>query len=162
MERNDDFASLRNLLAIKRLEIPMDTEVNRFLIEFHRRQRAQLLVPASRWTQAIEWLKERAVSFGLMPSLSYASAVAAIALVAFMGLSQQVQVTHVDGGGYKLSLLTPARDSGLAMIPVSFSMATTTAHHRVAPETFGVGVAQTTTRFVLASSHPGYDATAAF
>jgi hypothetical protein len=162
MERNDDFASLRNLLAIKRLELPMDTEVNRFLIEFHRRQRAQLLVPASRWTQFSEWCKERAASFGLVPSLSYASAVAAIALVAFMGLSQQVQVTHVDGGGYKLSLLTPGHDPALAMIPTSFAVATNASHRNLAPATFGAGGAQATTRFVLANSHPGYDATATF
>jgi hypothetical protein len=161
MDRNDDFASLRNLLALKRLEIPLDTEVNRFLIEFHRRQRAQLLVPASLWSRAAEWLKERAASFGLMPSLSYGCAAAAIALVAFMGLSQQVQVTHVDGG-YKLSLLTPGRDPSLAMIPASFSTITTPSHKSVAPETFGAGGTQATTRFVLANSHPGYDATATF
>jgi hypothetical protein len=161
MERNDDFASLRNLLAIKRLEIPMDTEINRFLIEFHRRQRAQLLVPSSRWTRAAVWLKDRASSLGLMPSLSYGCAVAAIALVAFMGLSQQVQVTHVDGG-YKLSLLTPGRDPSLAMIPASFATITTPSKNSAAPETFGAGGTQATTRFVLANSHPGYDATATF
>jgi hypothetical protein len=153
MERKDEFASLRNVLAIKRLEIPMDTEVNRFLIEFHRRQRAQLLVPASRWSRAIDWMKERAASVGVVPSLSYGCAVAAIALVAFMGLSQQVQLTHVDGGGYKFSLLTPGRDPSLAMIPASFDTMTTKARKSATP---------TATRFVLASSHPGYDATAAF
>ena len=162
MDRKDDFASLRNLLAIKRLEIPMDTEVNRFLIEFHRRQRAQLLVPSSRWTRVGEWVKERAAAFGLMPSLSYAGAVGAIALVAFMGLSQQVKVTHVDGGGYQLSLLTPGHDPALAMIPGSFGMVATASHRNVAPASFGAGGTQATTRFVLANSHPGYDATAAF
>ena len=90
----------------------MDTEVNRFLIEFHRRQRAQLIQPVSGWTRLVEWVK----SLGLAPSLSYGSAIAAIALVAFMGLSQQVQVTHVDGG-YKFSLLTPGHDPEMAMIP---------------------------------------------
>ena len=47
-------------------------------------------------------MKERALA-STRPSLSYASAFAAIALTAFVGLSQQVQVTHVDGQ-YKLSL----------------------------------------------------------
>ena len=111
METKNDFASLRNLLALKRLDIPMDTEVDRFLIEFHRRQRAQLLVPASRWETLTSWVKETAASFGFVPSLSYGCAVAAIALTAFVGLSQQVQVTHVDGQ-YKLSLLTPGARSG--------------------------------------------------
>ncbi len=32
MDQNQDFSALRNLLALKRLEIPMDTETNRFLI----------------------------------------------------------------------------------------------------------------------------------
>lgn len=157
MDRNDDFASLRNVLAIKRLEIPLDTEVNRFLIEFHRRQRAQLLVPASRWSRSVAWLKERTAEFGLVPSLSTGCAVAAIALVAFMGLSQQVEVTHVDGG-YKFSLLTPGHDPEMAMIPAF----TTPARKASAPATFGAGATQATTRFVLASSHPGYDASATF
>lgn len=153
MERNDEFASLRNLLAIKRLELPMDTEVNRFLIEFHRRQRAQLIEPVSGWARAVEWVK----SLHLVPSLSYGCAIAAIALVAFMGLSQQVQVTHVDGG-YKFSLLTPGHDPEMAMIPAF----TTPAKKASAPTTFGAGATQATTRFVLANSHPGYDASATF
>ncbi len=162
MEPKDDFASLRNLLALKRLEIPMDTEVDRFLIEFHRRQRAQLLVPASRWGGFAEWLKERAAAFGIVPSLSYGCAVAAIALTAFVGLSQQVQVTPVDGGGYKLSLLTPGHDPALAMIPASFGTISTPSRKVSSSMTFGAGGGQATTRFVLANSHPGYDATVTF
>jgi hypothetical protein len=162
MDPKDDFASLRNILALKRLEIPMDTEVDRFLIEFHRRQRAQLLVPASRWARFIEWGRERAAAFGIVPSLSYGCAVAAIALTAFVGLSQQVQVTHADGGGYKLSLLTPGHDSELAMIPASFKAVYTPARKVSSSMTFGAGGNPATTRFVLANSHPGYDATATF
>ena len=52
MDQDQDFSALRNLLALKRLDMPKDTQVNQFLIEFHRRQRAQLLVPQSRWTRA--------------------------------------------------------------------------------------------------------------
>jgi hypothetical protein len=159
MDPKDDFPALRNVLALKRLEIPMDTEINRFLIEFHRRQRAQLLVPASRWARTADWLKERAAAFGVIPSLSYGCAVAAIALTAFMGLSQDVKVTHVDGQ-YKLSLLSPGRDPALAMIPASFGALP--AKKMSIPATFGAGGAQATTRFVLANSHPGYDASATF
>jgi hypothetical protein len=162
METKNDFAALRNLLALKRLDLPMDTEVDRFLIEFHRRQRAQLLVPASRWSRLADWVKERAAAFGVVPSLSYGCAVAAIALTAFVGLSQQVQVTPVDGGGYKLSFLTPGHDPALAMIPASFTTIATPARKVNSSMTFGAGGEQATTRFVLANSHPGYDATATF
>lgn len=152
-------AALRNLLALKRLETPMDTEVDRFLIEFHRRQRAQLLVPQSAWSRSIAWLKEAAAGLGIVPSLSYACAVGAIALAAFLGLSQQVQVTQVDGQ-YKLSLLNPSHEASLAMMPASFGT-TSLAKKASEPTTFGAS-RDATTRFVLASSHPGYDATATF
>jgi hypothetical protein len=161
MEPTNDFSKLRNVLALKRLELPMDTEVNRFLIEFHRRQRAQLLVPESLWSRATAWMKERAADFGIVPSLSYGCAVAAIALAAFVGLSQQVQVTNVDGQ-YKLSLLSPSHDPALAMIPASFSNISLPARRASAPATFGAVGSQATTRFVLANSHPGYDASATF
>jgi len=161
METTNDFAKLRNVLALKRLELPMDTEINRFLIEFHRRQRAQLLVPASGWSRALAWMKERAADFGIVPSLSYGCAVAAIALAAFVGLSQQVQVTDV-GGQYKLSLVTPSHDPALAMIPASFSNISLPAKRASLPTTFGASGSQATTRFVLANSHPGYDASATF
>jgi hypothetical protein len=161
MENQDDFSALRNVLALKRLEIPMDTEVNRFLIEFHRRQRAQLMEPVSRWSHASAWLKERAAAFGLVPSLSYGCAVAAIALAAFMGLSQDVKVTHVDGQ-YKFSLLSPGRDPALAMIPASFGTISMPAKKTDSSMTFGAGGTQATTRFVLANSKPGYDASPTF
>jgi hypothetical protein len=161
MEPTNDFSKLRNVLALKRLELPMDTEVNRFLIEFHRRQRAQLLVPESLWSRTAAWMKERAAAFGIVPSLSYGCAVAAIALAAFVGLSQQVQVTNVDGQ-YKLSLLSPSHDPALAMIPASFSNISLSAKRAGAPATFGAVGSQATTRFVLANSHPGYDASATF
>jgi hypothetical protein len=161
MYQHDSFVALRNLLALKRLETPMDTEVNRFLIEFHRRQRAQLLVPQSRWSRAIAWLKESAAHVGIVPSLSYASAVAAIALTAFLGLSQQVQVTQV-AGQYKLSLVSPSHEASLAMIPASFGTTSLVAKKSSEPTTFGATRADATTRFVLASAHPGYDATATF
>ena len=161
MDSHDDFAALRNLLALKRLETPLETEVDRFLIEFHRRQRAQLLVPQSRWSRFGIWLQEGATSLGIVPSLSYASAVAAIALAAFLGLSQQVQVTQGASGQYKFSLLNPSHEAALAMMPASFGNTSLAAKKPSEPATFGAG-RDATTRFVLASPHSGYDATATF
>jgi hypothetical protein len=48
------------------------------------------------------------------------------------------------------------------MRPASFGTITTPAQKSSAPTTFGAGGTQATTRFVLASSHPGYDVAAAF
>ena len=42
-ESESGLKKIQALLAEKRLEVPADTEVDRFLIELHRRQRAQLL-----------------------------------------------------------------------------------------------------------------------
>jgi len=150
-------------LALKRLETPMDTEVDRFLIELHRRQRAQLMVPASRWAQAMAWLQERASSFGLVPSLSYATAFAAIAITAVVGLSQQVQVTHDNGGQTRLSLRMPSSQSSFAMIPASFGLVTTASKADSLSFTPSRSEAPTPTRFVLANnSHSAYDANMAF
>jgi hypothetical protein len=160
MDHDPDFSSLRNLLALKKLETPMDTEVNRFVIEFHRRQRAQLLVPASSFARVMDWVKERAASFELMPSLSYASAFAAIALTAFIGLSQQVQVTQAPGGQYKLSFHMPGSESSFAMLPTSLTSATSVSH--ADNLSFTPNRHDSATRFVLANSHSAYDATVAF
>src|ERR1700677_172322 len=98
MDQDQDFSVLRNLLALKKLDMPQDTQVDQFLIEFHRRQRAQLLVPQSLWARSLAWMQEKVSGFQFIPSLSYGSALAAIAIVACVGLSQQVvQVTQVDG-----------------------------------------------------------------
>lgn len=160
MENNQDFSALRNLLALKKLDVPMDTEVNRFLIEFHRRQRAQLLAPATPWARVSAWVKER---FELVPSLSYASAFAAIAITAFIGLSQQVQVTQDEGGQYKLSLHAPASSSSFAMIPASFGSALPASAKATDTLNFGSKHSDAaTTRYVLANSHATYDANVAF
>ena len=119
MDQDQDFSSLRNLLASTKLDMPQDTQVDQFLIEFHRRQRAALLVKQSVWSRAAGWMKERMAGIQLVPSLSYASAVAAIAIVATVGLSQQVQVTQVDGQS-KLTFRMPSRDTSFAMVPGSF------------------------------------------
>ena len=159
MEPQEDFSALRNLLALRRLEVPMDTEVNRFLIEFHRRQRAQLLQPKSRWAQAMAWIAERAEGFRLVPSLSYASGFAALVLMAFLGFSQEAQVKPGDGQ-YKLSLNMPSSEASLAMVPVSF---TRESSSRADALNFNPAAPKTgATRFVLANNRVAYDATAAF
>jgi len=161
MDKNQDFSALRNLLALKRLEMPMDTEINRFLIELHRRQRAQLIAPASTWAHALAWVQERLEGFQLVPSLSYASAFAAIAITAFVGLSQQVQVTHEDGQ-YQLSLHMPTSDSSFAMLPATFGATPAVTQKPADSLNFNPTKTDSTTRFVLANSHAAYDANVAF
>ncbi len=162
MEHDQDFSALRNLLALQKLETPQNTEVDRFLIEFHRRQRAQLLVPESAWARAVSWIKERTESFTFVPSLSYASGFAALALMAFLGFSQQVQVTQV-GGQYQLSLHMPSSDSSFAMVPVSFTKSATGTPAATSNLTFTPsGAKPAATHFILANTRVAYDATVAF
>jgi hypothetical protein len=163
MDQNQDFSSLRNLLALKRLDMPQDTQVDQFLIEFHRRQRAQLLVPQPLWTRAIAWMKERMTGFELVPSLSYASAFAAIAITACISLSQQVQVTQVDGQS-KLTFRMPTHETSFAMVPGSFiSASTVSPKFSDTPNFTPDRTDSAATRYVLANNSQGaYDATVAF
>ena len=163
MNQDQDFSSLRNLLALKRLDMPQDTQVNEFLFEFHRRQRAQLLVPQPVWARALAWMKERMAGFEPVPSLSYASVVAAIAITACVGLSQQVQVTEVDGQS-KLSFRMPTHDTSFAMVPGSFFSAPSVAAKQSDLPSFTPGRNDSAaTRYVLANNtHVAYDATVAF
>ena len=107
MNDEHDFSALRNLLAQSKNDYPKDTQVEEFLTEFHRRQRAQLFVRKSLLDSAMAWVKERVAGFQLVPSLSYASVAAAIAITAFVGLSQQVAVTTNSDGETKFSLRLP-------------------------------------------------------
>jgi hypothetical protein len=158
MDQDQDFSSLRNLLALTRLDLPQDTQVDQFLVEFHRRQRAQLLVPQPIWARGTAWIKERVGGFQLMPALSYGSAFAAIAVVACLSLSQQVQVTQVDGQS-KLTFRMPGRDTSFAMLPGSFVPASSVDSTNFSPSR----VDSAATRYVLANNSPGaYDATVAF
>jgi hypothetical protein len=163
MDQDQDFSSLRKLLALKRLDLPQDTQIEEFLTEFHRRQRAQLLVPQSVWIRAYAWMKERVAGFELMPSLSYASAFAALAIMACVGLSQQVQVTTV-GGQSTLSFRMPAHDASFAMVPGSFVPATSLSPKLSETPNFTPSRTDSAaTRYVLANNSPGaYDATVAF
>jgi hypothetical protein len=164
MDQDQDFSSLRNLLALKKLDMPQDTQIEEFLIEFHRRQRAQLLVPQPIWTRAIAWMKERVAGFELVPSLSYASACAAIAITAFIGLSRQVQVTQVDGQS-KLTFLMPTHETSFAMVPGSFVPASNLSP-KLSSDSMNFSPNRTdsaATRYVLANNTPGaHDATVAF
>lgn len=163
MDQNQDFSSLRNLLALKRLDMPQDTQVDQFLIEFHRRQRAELLVPQPVWTRAIAWMKERVAGFELVPSLSYASAFAAIAITACVSLSRQVQVTEV-GGQSRLTFRMPTHETSFAMLPGSFVPASTISPKLSDSTNFTPNRTDSAaTRYVLANnSHGAYDATVAF
>ena len=58
MEQDQDFSSLRELLALKRLDMPKDTQIDQFLAEFHHRQRVQLLVPQTAWGRSMAFLKK--------------------------------------------------------------------------------------------------------
>jgi len=163
MDQDQDFSALRNLLALKKLDYPQDTQVEEFLIEFHRRQRAQLLVPQSAWSRAIGWMKERLAGFELVPSLSYASVFAAIAITACVGLSQQVQVTQEDGQS-RLSFRMPIHETSFAVIPGSFVPAANVSPKVGDSPNFAPSRTDSiATRYVLANNTPGAnDATVAF
>jgi len=120
MDQDQDFSKLRNLLATKRFDMPQDTQIDEFLTELHRRQRAQLIASPSIWARFTAWVG----SFELVPSLSYGAAFAAVALTAVVGLSQQVQVTEQPGHPYQLSLRANSQSNAFAMIPTSFTPST--------------------------------------
>jgi hypothetical protein len=164
MDQHQDFSKLRNLLALKKLEMPLDTQIDQFLIEFHRRQRAQLLVPASPLARALAWVKERMEGLEFVPTLSYASALAVIAITAFVGFSQQVQVSQTAGHPYELSFRLNPHDGAFAMIPSSFASLGNPSLKSVESQNFTPNRSDTaTTRFVLANnSRVAYDATVAF
>jgi hypothetical protein len=163
MEQDQDFSALRKLLALQRLDLPEDTQVDEFLVEFHRRQRAQLLVQAPIWARGFAWVKERIAGLEVIPSLSYGSAFAALAIVACVSLSQQVQVTQVDGQS-RLTLRMPTHDTSFAMVPGSFVPAANVSPKLGDSPNFAPSRADSAaTRYVLANNTPGaYDATAAF
>jgi hypothetical protein len=150
MDQDQDFSKLRNLLALKRFDMPQDTQIDEFLTELHRRQRAQLIASPSVWSRFTSWVS----GFELVPSLSYGGAFAAIALTAVVGLSQQVQVTEQPGHPFQLSLRTNTHDSAFAMIPASFSP---TATAKASDLNFTPTHSDSaTTRFVL-NNHGAYD-----
>ncbi len=161
MEQDNDFSALRQLLASTRLDLPQDTQVDQFLAEFHHRQRVQLLARKSMFARLSGWVKEKVSGFELVPSLSYASVAAAIAITACVGLSQQVQVVSENGAPSKLTFRMPSHDTSFAMMPASFYPAASSA-----PKSADFTPNRTdaaATRYVLANNSPGaYDKTVAF
>ena len=109
------------------------------------------------------WMKERMAQFDLVPSLSYATVAAAIAITAFVGLSQQVQVTQVDGQS-RLTLRMASHDTSLAMVPASFTpSAILSPKLSDSPNFNPVRNDAAATRYVLANNSQGaHDATVAF
>jgi hypothetical protein len=163
MDQDQDFSSLRNLLALTRLDMPQDTQVDQFLAEFHHRQRAQLLAKQSIFARATAWMKEKVAGFELVPSLSYASVAAAIAITAFVGLSQQVQVVTNTDGQSRLTFRMPTHDTSFAMVPGSFVPASNISPKIGDSANFAPKTDSTATRYVLANNTPGaYEATVAF
>jgi hypothetical protein len=164
MNDDNNFSALHNLLALKREDLPKDTQVEEFLAEFHRRQRAQLFVRKSLLSSMATWMKDRMAGLDLVPSLSYATVAAAIALTAFLGLSQQVAVTHNTDGQLKFSFRMPLHESSFAMMPGSLlptaSVSPKLSESLNLPPSRADAVA---TRYVLANNTPGAnDATVAF
>ena len=100
--------------------MPLDTGIDRFLIEFHRRQRAQLLVPASPWTRFGSWVQEKVAALTVLPTYSYAGAFAAIVVITLIGFSQPTAIapagTPASTPSFAFHLLTP-HDGTLAMLP---------------------------------------------
>lgn len=161
MQQDQDFTALSQLLASTRLDLPQDTQVDQFLAEFHHRQRATLLTKQSLLVRLTSWVQEKVAGFQLVPSLSYASVAAAIAITACVGLSQQVQVVTESGGQSKLTFRMANHDTSFAMMPASFYPAAAAA-----PKTADFTPNRTdavATRYVLANNSPGaYDKTVAF
>jgi len=167
MSDPNDFSALRNLLAQSKNDYPQDTQVEEFLTEFHRRQRAQLFVRKSLVGSAMAWVKERVAGFQLVPSLSYASVAAAITITAFVGLSQQVAVTTNSDGQTKFSLRLPGtHESSLAMLPGTLLPTTNVSSPKMMTEAVNFTPSRSdaaATRYVLANTTPGAnDATVAF
>lgn len=166
MNDNHDFSALSSLLALRKNDYPQDTQVEEFLTEFHRRQRAQLFVRKSLLGSAMTWVKERVVSFELAPTLSYASVAAAIAITAFVGLSQQVAVTTSSDGQTKFSLRMPGtHETSLAMLPGTLLPSVTDSTPKLTDaQNFTPSRADAAaTRYVLANTTQGAnDATVAF
>ncbi len=164
MNDQHDFSALRDLLALQRQDFPQDTQVEEFLTEFHRRQRAQLFVRRSLWASSVAWLKGRIAGFDLVPALSYAGVAAAIALTAFVGLSQQVAVSKSDDGQIRFSYRMPSHASNFAMLSGTPLLSSSSVSPKFSDSTnFASGHGDSVaTRYVLASNPGTNDATVAF
>jgi hypothetical protein len=161
MKHETDFSALQNLLALKKLEMPLDTEVDRFLIEFHRRQRAGLLVPESRLERAVSWLRGLVENLQPVPSLAGVGAVAAVAIVCILGFAPQ-SPANSSSGAYNLSFSLPTKDAAFAMIPAAYTRTTFGSSAKSDNLSFTPAARPAATRFILSNPRVAYDATAAF
>jgi hypothetical protein len=161
MKHETDFSALQDLLSLKKLEMPVDTEVDRFLIELHRRQRAGILVPESRLDRAAAWLRGLVENLRPMPSLIGAGAIAAVAVACVLGFGPQAEVASSDGS-YHLSFSVPAKDSAFALIPAAFTKAMLGSPAKSDNLSFTPAAHPSATRFILSNPRVAYDATAAF
>jgi hypothetical protein len=111
----------------------------------------------------MSWLKERITNLDPVPSLSYAGVAAAIALTAFLGLSQQVAVTNTDGQT-RFSFRMPLHETSFAMLPGSLLPSANVSPKLSDSLNFTPSRADAVaTRYVLANNTPGAnDATVAF
>ena len=103
---------LHQLLQLKRHETPGKPYFDHFLAEFHRYQRADLLETPSKWR---EWKEVLGNFFVARPArtLAYSSSFAAVALLAFIGISSY-PTSNVAGLGLasdsSVSALTGSSD----------------------------------------------------
>ena len=125
-EREEDFTQLQTLLRLKRYETPPPGNVETFLYEFHRRQRAEL-VRRPLWRIALDRLENLlpVPVFAAAPRLAYAGAgVVALSLVGVGVLS------HGNGDGSKPTMAQVLNSSGSA--PASLNAAPARNENRVA------------------------------
>jgi hypothetical protein len=155
MNDNHDFSALQSLLATKRFDYPQDTQVEDFLAEFHRRQRVQLLGRKSLVGSAVAWVKERIAALDPVPSLSYGAVAAAIALTAFLGLSQQVAVTTNSEGQTRFTFRMPVHESALAMLPGTLLPSVNVSPKLQEKPNFTPSRQAAPTRYVLANNTAG-------
>ncbi len=173
---DSELMSLQMLLASKRNEIPADTEVNRFLIELHRRQRAQLLTKKpSLLEQAREWfgsLSRPQLAYGIAGSF----ACAAIFAVTLLG-------GRHDGGSTSTASVTTSKPSVLSAAVTDVIWQPLHPAHSVLASVFNSGRSMeeltmpkvnsalsfaetrfhpTAPRFVLTNSRVAYDSQASF
>jgi hypothetical protein len=163
MNDDHDFSALRNLLALQKNDFPQDTQVEEFLVELHKRQRSQLLARKSLFGSSMTWIKERFAGLSPVPSLSYATVAAAIAITAIVGLSQQVAVTKNSDGQMVFSFHMPVHDAAFAVLPGTLLPSATVSPKLNESLTFTPNRNDAATRYVLANNTQGAnDATVAF
>jgi hypothetical protein len=161
MKPESDFSALRNLIALKKLETPLETHVDRFLIELHRRQRATLLMPESRAHRLLGWLGGWMENLRPAPSLIGVGAAAAIAIAVVLGFAPGSPDAPADNTP-QLALRMPSSEAAFALVPAAFAKAPADSLSKSDSYSFAPAAKPSATRFILSSPRVAYDATAAF